>query len=139
MGTQNVANCPGLKLFTRTGYCVTSPMDFRIWTDGDGISYRYEQVTTFARHSNFIGDHPPEQVVPLTKSKFDESLIPILDEDSDIVRNIAVDVLKDFPRIFCKVRLNGLRTSYGRTMKINFCSVNTRQHFNLKKVILRIC
>ena len=46
MGTQNVANCPGLKLFTRTGYCVTSPMDFRIWTEGDGISYRYEQVTT---------------------------------------------------------------------------------------------
>ncbi len=74
MGTQNVANCPGLKLFARTGYCVTSPMDFRIWTDGDGISYRYEQVTTFARHSNFIGDHPPEQVVPLTRSKFDESL-----------------------------------------------------------------
>ena len=37
MGTQNVANCPGLKLFTRTGYCVTSPMDFRIWTEGDGI------------------------------------------------------------------------------------------------------
>ena len=33
-------------------------------------------------------------------SKFAETLIPILDNDSDIARNIAVDVLKDFPRIF---------------------------------------
>ncbi len=65
MGTQNVANCPGLKQITRMGWVVTAPMDFRIWTENDGISYRYEQVTNFTRHSNFIGDHPPDQTVPL--------------------------------------------------------------------------
>ena len=35
-------------------------------------------------------------------SKLAESLIPILDEDSDIARNIAVDVLKDFPKYLRK-------------------------------------
>ena len=39
MGTQNVANCPGLKQITRMGYVVTAPMDFTIITNGDGVSY----------------------------------------------------------------------------------------------------
>ena len=34
MGTQNVANCPGLKQITRMGYVVTAPMDFTIITNG---------------------------------------------------------------------------------------------------------
>jgi len=50
-------------------------------------------------------------------SKFAESLIPILDEDSDIARNIAVDVLKDFPRIFEKKWLDNMRKKFGFSSK----------------------
>ena len=35
-------------------------------------------------------------------SKFAESLVPILDNDSDIARNIAVDVLKIFQKYLRK-------------------------------------
>ena len=46
-------------------------------------------------------------------SKFAESLIPILDKDSDIARNIAVDVLKDFPKIFEEKWLDKMREKFG--------------------------
>lgn len=67
-GTQNVANCPGLKQITRMGWVVTAPMDFTIITNGDGVSYEWETPSTFLRHQNFIGDHSPDQVVPLVDS-----------------------------------------------------------------------
>jgi len=50
-------------------------------------------------------------------SKFAESLIPILDNDSDIARNIAVDVLKDFPRIFEGKWLDKMREKFGFSSK----------------------
>ena len=64
----NVANCPGLKQITRMGYVVVAPMDFIIRTNGDGVGYEYEIPTMFTRHANFVGDHPPDQTVPLVDS-----------------------------------------------------------------------
>lgn len=67
-GNMNVANCPGLKQITRMGYVVVAPMDFIIRTNGDGVGYEYEIPTMFTRHANFVGDHPPDQTVPLVDS-----------------------------------------------------------------------
>jgi uncharacterized protein YdiU (UPF0061 family) len=50
-------------------------------------------------------------------SKFAESLIPILDKDSDIARNIAVDVLNDFPKIFEGKWLDKMREKFGFSSK----------------------
>ena len=64
-GTQNSSNCPGIKQIARMGWVVVAPMDFYIMTNGDGISFQYEIPNQFQRHSNYISDHTPEQVIPL--------------------------------------------------------------------------
>ena len=71
MGSQNSANCPGIKQLCRTGYVVTAPMDFIIQTNGDGASFSYEIPNQFSRHTNYISNHDPSQVMPLIDSPRD--------------------------------------------------------------------
>ena len=71
MGSQNSANCPGIKQLCRTGYVVTAPMDFIIQTNGDGTSFSYEIPNQFSRHTNYISNHDPSQVMPLIDSPRD--------------------------------------------------------------------
>lgn len=70
-GSQNSSNCPGIKQISRMGYVMVAPMDFIIITNGDGVSFNYEVPNTFNRHSNYISDHAPEQVIPLIDSPRD--------------------------------------------------------------------
>ena len=71
MGSQNSANCPGIKQICRMGWVVVAPMDFIIKTNGDGASFEWEVPNTFTRHSNYISDHDPSQVMPLIDSPRD--------------------------------------------------------------------
>jgi len=71
MGSQNSSNCPGIKQLCRTGWVVVAPMDFIIKTTGDGIGFEWETPNVFVRHSNYISDHDPSQVIPLIDSPRD--------------------------------------------------------------------
>ena len=70
-GSQNSSNCPGIKQIARMGWVVVAPMDFIIITNGDGASFTWETPGRFSRHTNYISNHAPEQVIPLIDSPRD--------------------------------------------------------------------
>ena len=75
-GLISTANCPGIKNLMSSGFIVPAPADFKIRTNGDGISVDWEAPWLFKMGGNkraYIGKHDETQVEPI----LDLSLIHI--------------------------------------------------------------
>ena len=67
-GLISTANCPGIKNLMSSGYIVPAPADFKITTNGDGISVNWEAPWLFKMGGDkrsYIGKHDETQVEPL--------------------------------------------------------------------------
>ena len=47
-GHMPTKNCPGIKLINTAGWILPAPADFYITTNGDGISFEWDEKITFA-------------------------------------------------------------------------------------------
>jgi len=64
-GLISTANCPGIKNLMSSGYIVPAPADFKITTNGDGISVNWEAPWLFKMGGDkrsYIGKHDETQV-----------------------------------------------------------------------------
>lgn len=61
--------CPGIRLLTGAGWILQAPADFKIKTNGDGMSWEWTSSTLFDTgpdtEKGYIASHPPSQTVPV--------------------------------------------------------------------------
>jgi len=60
----STAKCPGINTLFNTGYIVKNPVDVKIITNGDGISFNSSTVYDFD-DNEFVTSHDPEQLSDL--------------------------------------------------------------------------
>ena len=58
---RHAAKCPALKQWGSTGFIVPAPCDFKIITNGDGVTVDWQAPTLLDTDSGFIGVHDDKQ------------------------------------------------------------------------------
>ena len=61
----STAKCPGIHTLFNTGYIVRAPMDIKIITNGDGVSFHASTLGELPDNYKIVGEHPPEQLADL--------------------------------------------------------------------------
>ena len=54
---RHAAKCPALKQWGSTGFIVPAPCDFKIITNGDGVTVDWQAPTLLDTDAGFIGVH----------------------------------------------------------------------------------
>jgi uncharacterized protein YdiU (UPF0061 family) len=90
-----------------------------------------KQVYSYIDHQGRYSYINQGKIMFWNLSKFAESLIPILDEDPNVARSIAIDVLKDFPRLFENTWLDNMRKKFGFSSKFKGDSQIISEFLNL--------
>ena len=93
--------------------------------------YNPKQVYSYIDHQGRYSYINQGKIMFWNLSKFAESLIPILDEDPNVARSIAIDVLKDFPRLFENIWLDNMRKKFGFSSKFKGDSQIISEFLNL--------
>lgn len=67
-------NCPGIKLMTGAGYTLCAPADFSISTQGDGVSFQWQEPMKFRNEkseeaSSYVNHHNEIQTIPTLDDK----------------------------------------------------------------------
>jgi len=65
-GHMPTKNCPGIKLINNAGWILPAPADFYITTNGDGVSFEWDEKITFSQakppgNEVYVGYHDQEQ------------------------------------------------------------------------------
>ncbi len=64
----SAATCPGINQYVKMGWVITCPTDIVIKTNGDGSSFEWESGSAFMSQAGLVGNHPPDQTLPIIDS-----------------------------------------------------------------------
>jgi hypothetical protein len=87
--------CPGIRLLTGAGWILPAPADFKIRTNGDGMTWEWASSTVFKNgpsEEGYISSHPPSQAVPVLDNP-DKSLASIIKIDTPWRLECSDDIL----------------------------------------------